>query len=59
MKIRKFYKKHMNFFELTRGYLGVIFLGLVGCYYNSGLPGMFGEQVNTILDACANGGCPI
>ena len=61
MKIRNFYKKHMDFFELSRAYIGTIFLGILGCYYSSGLPGMFGEQVNQILIACSNGSlmCPI
>ena len=61
MKIRKFYKKHMDIFELSRAYLGTIILCLVGCYYSHGMPGIFGEQVYQVLNACVSGNpmCPI
>lgn len=50
----------IDIIELSRAYIGTIFLGLIGCYQSSGIPGIFGDQLNIILDVCEAGslGCP-
>ena len=53
-------KDKIDIIELGRAYIGTILLGLIGCYYSSGIPGIFGEQLNIILNICESGslGCP-